>query len=143
MPVTKLPKTKRRAFTYGDRAGRKRFRIVETCGQNFKRRKQTAERWEADGWRKGLGQMQRVLYRLRRVMVARSVFIVPDEAAAQALLALGVIATTCPFGLPQWRSEFNTTLASKKIAILPRNDAVGRLKRCRLRHPSCNLRHPS
>jgi hypothetical protein len=26
---------------------------------------------------------------------------------------------------------------------LPRNDAVGRLKRCRLRHPSCNLRHPS
>jgi len=59
----------------------------------------------AGGWVWGLKGVRRVLYKLPELLAAdpaARVFIVPREKDADALAALGLVATCCPGGLREW-----------------------------------------
>src|SRR5208337_2523575 len=70
-----------------------------------------------------------ILYRLDelfRADPAAPVFIAEGEADADALAALGLVATTCPMGAGKWRKKFNQYFQGKGVIILPDNDDPGR-----------------
>ena len=79
--------------------------------------------WKLDG-------VQRVLYRLPEVLKAARagslVFVVEGPKDAEALGNLGFVATTCPQGAGQWKSEYSTALSGADVVVVPDNDEPGR-----------------
>jgi putative DNA primase/helicase len=70
-----------------------------------------------------------ILYRLDELLradPATPVFICEGEADADALAALGLVATTCPMGAGKWRKKFNQYFQGKRVIILADNDDPGR-----------------
>lgn len=71
--------------------------------------------------------IRRVLYRLPKVIAAvadgRTVFVVEGEKDADAMDALGVVATTSPQGAGKWEDAFAAPLATAaRIVVCPDND---------------------
>ncbi len=71
--------------------------------------------------------IRRVLYRLPEVIAAvgkgRTVFVVEGEKDADAMAALGVVATTSPQGAGKWDAAFAKPLATAaRIVVCPDND---------------------
>lgn len=70
-----------------------------------------------------------ILYRLPEVLEAvkqnRRVFVVEGEKDADALVALGYIATTSPMGAGKWRDAYSSMLAGADVVVLPDNDEPG------------------
>lgn len=71
--------------------------------------------------------VRRVLYRLPEVVAAagdgRMVFVVEGEKDADAMAALGVVATTSPQGAGKWEDVFAAPLATAaRIVVCPDND---------------------
>jgi hypothetical protein len=54
-----------------------------------------------------------------------SVFVVEGEKDADRLTALGLVASTNPGGAGKWREEYSTSLAGRKVIIIPDNDRPG------------------
>ncbi|HMM43749.1 MAG TPA: toprim domain-containing protein, partial [Thermomicrobiales bacterium] len=72
---------------------------------------------------------RRVLYRLPEIVAAdpgQRVVVVEGEKDADALAALGIVATTCAQGAGAWRDEYSASLAGRHVAIVPDNDDAGR-----------------
>lgn len=79
-----------------------------------------------DGWVAGGMDAPRPLYKLPAMFDAATVYVVEGEKAADALVSIGLTATTPSQGaqsphLTEWRS-----LADKRVYILPDNDQTGR-----------------
>lgn len=82
-------------------------------------------------WAWGLGDTERLLYHLPDLFTApagRPVFIVEGEKAAEALIALGLVATTCPEGAEKWLQVPGRydALRGRHVVILPDCDDKGR-----------------
>lgn len=83
---------------------------------------------DGSGWTWKLGDVRRIIYRLPAVREAaeqnRSVFVVEGEKDADALHALGLVATCSPMGASKnedaskWRDEFSLSLAGVPFAIV-------------------------
>jgi hypothetical protein len=76
-----------------------------------------------------LASIQLVLYRLPQLLAADPnalVYITEGESDADALAALGLVATTNPMGAGKWRDTYNEPLRGRPVAILPDNDRAGR-----------------
>ena len=54
-----------------------------------------------------------------------SIYITEGEKDAEALAALGLIATTNPMGAGKWRNDFNEYFRGHPVAVLPDNDDAG------------------
>jgi hypothetical protein len=111
-------------YDYRDEKGQLLFQIVRYAPKTFRvRHPQTG-----GGWRWGLGDARRVLYRLPQVLAAptpETVFVVEGEKDADALAGLGLLATTNPGGAGKWRGDYNEALRGRRICLLPDNDEPG------------------
>lgn len=80
-------------------------------------------------WASGLKGLMPLPYRLPDLLAAETferVFIVEGEKKADALAALGLLATCNPFGAGKWRDDFGPYLEGRPVVILPDNDTAGR-----------------
>lgn len=77
-----------------------------------------------------LAPARRVIYRLPEVIaVARQrwrIYVVEGEKDADALVALGLCATTGPMGAGKWRAEYADQLASAEVVAIADKDDAGR-----------------
>ena len=72
--------------------------------------------------------IRRVLYRLPELLAADPsaiVYVTEGEKDADALVALGLVATTSPMGAGKWRPEYNEFLRGRHVVVLPDNDKPG------------------
>lgn len=111
-------------YDYRDESGGLLYQVVRYTPKTFKQRRPNA----AGGWKWKLGDVRRVLYRLPELLAApgASVFVCEGEKDANALAALGLVATTNAGGAEKWRDEYADELRGRDVVILPDNDDVGR-----------------
>ena len=115
-------------WTYEDESGRPRFRVLR---KEWPDGTKTFLQQHPDGnggWAWGRGGARYVLYRLPQLLAsdrAELVFIVEGERCADALVDLGLIATTSPEGAGKWRPEYAASLRGRPVVILPDNDPPG------------------
>jgi hypothetical protein len=80
------------------------------------------------GWTWSLGDVRRILYRYPDLVEHARVYLVEGEKDADALVALGLPATTSHGGVKGWRPEYVEQLraiAVYEVIILPDNDEPG------------------
>lgn len=119
-------------YEYADADGEFLYRTVriEEAG---KRKRFEAQRPDGrGGWRNGLGDVRRVLYRSPDIEAAKRdqekplVLLVEGERKADKLASWGYAATSCAFGCKGWRKQYADALAGCVVVILPDNDDEGR-----------------
>ena len=122
-PIAKREVVKR--YDYHNASGKLLFQVERTMPKGFRQRRPDGN----GGWiydRKGIPP---VLYNLPAVLAADAVVIVEGEKDADALIARGVVATTCPGGAGKWRDEYGPLFKSKKVAVIqdvdPRDPKTG------------------
>lgn len=120
-----------RAYVYHNADGSERFRVLR-IGQSGKDKRFVQQRPDGAGdWLDGLDGLAPTLYRLPDLMAApmhRPVFVVEGEKCADALAALGLVATTSAGGALKWeRAEGrHDALRGRCVVVLPDNDKPGR-----------------
>lgn len=89
------------------------------------------------GWINGLGNVERILYRLPEIKEAISravlkdeplplIYLVEGERKADKLASWGFLATAIAFGAKGWRDSYAADLEGCTVAVLPDNDDEGR-----------------
>src|SRR5690625_4307304 len=113
-------------YPYRDSNGKLVFEVVRRTGKRFVQRR--PDDTKHGGWAWNLKGIKRVLYRLPELLAAPNnavVFIVEGEKDADRLASLNLVATCNSGGAGKWRKEYNQTLKSRKVVILPDNDEAG------------------
>lgn len=90
-------------------------------------------RWTPKGFtvqqasgRNDLRGVKKVLYRLPAIINADGwVFVCEGEKSVEAIVGLGLNATTAPFPTGKWLSSYSKSLQGKRVCILPDNDSAG------------------
>ncbi len=77
------------------------------------------------GWRAGIGDSRRPLYRLPEVLEAAIVFVVEGEKDVESLREMGFVATCNLMGADKWRTEYNELFSGKTVVIIPDRDEPG------------------
>ena len=79
------------------------------------------------GWEPGKPAGPKIPYRLAELVSTpgQPVFVCEGEKCADAVAALGYLATTASKGAGKWTAELNKWFADRTVYILPDNDAVG------------------
>jgi hypothetical protein len=121
------PKTKpkiAKAYAYRDERGRLLYEALRMEPKDFRQRRPAA----GGGWDWSLGDVRRVLYRLPELLKSapRAVWVVEGEKDADALVDLGLVATTNAGGAGKWRPEYTAALKGRRVFVLPDNDDPGR-----------------
>lgn len=116
-------------YTYTDETGTLLFEKLRSTGKDFAQRRPDASK--PSGWAYRLGDVRRVLYRLPELLAGieagETVYVVEGEKDADALHAMGLVATTNPEGAGKWRAEYTDVLkGAPRVAVIPDNDAPGR-----------------
>jgi putative DNA primase/helicase len=113
-------------YFYEDAQGAVLFKVVRQPGKRFAQARLDGK----GGWIWNLRGVERVLYRLPKVLAAvkagETIYIAEGENDVQALERAGVIATTNPGGAGKWRSEYPKVLAGANIVIVADADQPGR-----------------
>ncbi len=81
------------------------------------------------GWVNGLGDAERVLYRLPDILAADPatvVYLTEGERKADKLAGWGMVATAIAFGARGWRDSYAAALSGRTVIVLPDNDDEGR-----------------
>lgn len=78
------------------------------------------------GWYVGMPAGSRPLYRLPEVLDADRIYFTEGEKAADAIAALGLVATTTPGGAKGVRKADLAPIAGRHVVVLPDNDVPGR-----------------
>jgi len=115
-------------YEYTDEAGEPLYRVVRRERGTGAEREKTfhQEHYQRGRWIKGLGKTRRVPYRLHKVVNARRVFVVEGEKDCDTIRKkFKLCATTNPMGAGNWPPEFGEHFKSKRVVILPDNDAKG------------------
>lgn len=113
------------SYPYHDADGKVLYEVVRQPDKRFFQRAPDG----VGGWRPSVRGVAPVLYRLVGLITSAAkvpVFIVEGEKDADALAALGLVATTNPGGAGKWRDTYTNLLRGRHIAILPDNDEPGR-----------------
>lgn len=108
-------------YDYHDEEGTLLFQVVRFDPKDFRQRRADG-RWTLHG-------VRRVLFALPALQGQRLAYIVEGEKDAQALQAIGLVATTNPGGAGQWRPAYVDQLRTagvERVIILPDNDEPGR-----------------
>jgi putative DNA primase/helicase len=115
-------------YDYTDAAGILLFQVLRYQPKDFRQRRPDG----SGGWIWNLTGTAPVLYHLPAVLAAaaagKAIYICEGEKDANALAALGLVATTAPGGAKKWRQEYADSLSGcPGVVLLPDNDAAGRL----------------
>src|SRR5262249_16378892 len=112
-------------YDYTDEQGELLFQVVRFKPKNFRQRRPDGRDWI---W--NLNGVRRVPFQLPKVLAAvkagKVIFIPEGEKDCQAVMKLGLVATTCPGGANKWRQEYNEYFRDADCVILPDNDDPGR-----------------
>lgn len=113
-------------YDYTDQKGRLCYQVVRYRPKDFRQR-----RLDGQGtWVWNLQGMDRVLYRLPAVLEAAQhgqvIFVVEGEKDADAVTALGMVATTNAGGAKKWTRAYTETLRGADVVLIPDNDTPGR-----------------
>ena len=132
MPPKEMSKSKLslvETYSYRDSAGNLLFqkqRYLDEFGKKTFRQR----RPDGDGWSYSLGDVPKVLYNLPAVAVAVAnddpIWVVEGEKDANALIALGYVATTMPGGAGKWLQLHTDSLAGARVGVVTDNDDVGK-----------------
>ncbi|MCE5309677.1 MAG: AAA family ATPase [Acidobacteriales bacterium] len=98
------------------------YQVVRFVGKDFRQRRPDGK----GGWIWGLGDCQRVPFRLPKVVEAQKVSIVEGEKDVITLERFGVVATCNNGGAGNFKPELARWFAGKHICIFPDNDDPGR-----------------
>lgn len=109
-------------YDYKDADGNLLFQVVRMNPKTFRQRRPDGN----GGWIWNLKGIQPVLYQLPTILAAHEVLIVEGEKDVDALIDLGLPATTNPMGTRKWREEYNEALKGKDIVLIPDNDLEGK-----------------
>jgi hypothetical protein len=109
-------------YDYRDEQDQLLYQCVRYVPKDFKQRRPDGR----GGWIWNLKGVRKVLYKLTLVIKAETVFICEGEKDADALCALGVVATTSPLGAGKWRTEYSEFLRGKRVFVIPDADEKGR-----------------
>jgi hypothetical protein len=123
-----------RAYWYHAADGAELFQVVRLAWPKDFRQRRRAKPGEPsrDGWVWKTDDLPRVPYRLPGLLAADRaavVYVVEGEKDADALTALGLVATTNPGGAGKWMRLHPSTadaFAGRRVAVLPDNDDPGR-----------------
>jgi len=112
-------------YPYTDATGKLLFEVLRYDPKSFCQRRPDGK----GGWTYNLAGVQRVLYRLPQVLAAvrngDTVFLAEGEKDADALAAVGLVATTNPGGAAKWQPSYTNALTDADVVIVPDNDAPG------------------
>jgi hypothetical protein len=114
-------------YDYRDEMGTLLYQVVRFDPKDFRQRRPDGP----TGWTWKLGDVRRVLYRLRNLVDpfppdTRDVYVVEGEKDADRLSDLMLVATTNVGGAGKWRPEYSGFLRDRNVVILPDNDDPGR-----------------
>jgi len=113
-------------YDYTTAGGEILFQVCRYEPKGFRQRRPDG----AGGWVWNLDGIERVLYRLPRVLEAkaqgRTVFIVEGEKDVAAVEGLGLCATCNSGGAGKWSDSYTKVLAGADVVIIPDRDAPGR-----------------
>lgn len=99
-------------YPYLDEKGEELYRVVRFQPKDFRCKHKVGEEWK---WTKQ--GIRPVLYNLPRILKHGTVWLVEGEKDCESLRELGLVATTNPFGVGSWKSEFAQFLKGKVIYI--------------------------
>jgi hypothetical protein len=118
-------------YEYTDESGTVLFRKPKTAAKNYWQERPDGR----GGWIKGLGDVERVLYRLPELIEAiaseRTIIIPEGEKDVESLRRIGVPATCNPEGAsepgkkPKWKAKYSERLLGADIIIIPDHDPAG------------------
>jgi len=129
-PEPKQPRlTLVKTYDYYDASGTLLFqkqRFTDEFGKKtFRQRKPDGR----GGWTYSLGDTPKVLYNLPKVLLAKAegkfIWVTEGEKDADAVSALGEVATTMPNGAGSWAKIHTEALAGADIGIIADNDKAG------------------
>ena len=113
-------------YPYQDETGQFLFEIVRYKPKDFRVR----TLGNNGDWKWGLQGVKQVIYHLPDIKRAAgredTIYITEGEKDCDSLWALGLIATTNPFGAGKWKPEYSEMLSGAKVIIVPDNDTEGR-----------------
>jgi ketosteroid isomerase-like protein len=113
-------------YSYRNLLGVEVFQVVRTEPKGFFQHSPDGR----GGYHNSVKNAEMVLYRLTELRAgitgAKTVFVAEGEKDADAVSALGLVATTNPGGAGKWREQYSATLANADVVILPDNDEPGR-----------------
>src|SRR5439155_25244135 len=112
-------------YDYTDENGKLLFQVVRYEPKGFSQRCPDGN----GGWSWKLASVRRVLYRLPGLLAAdraAPIYVVEGEKDVEALVALGLVATTNAGGAEKWRPEYNEHLRDRDVLLLPDHDVAGR-----------------
>lgn len=112
-------------YQYFDENGDEIFQSVRFFPKDFKQRRKNKNGefvWDLKG-------VETTLYRLPELIASaknRAVFIVEGEKDVDNLIAMGLVATSCPLGAGKWKSSYNKFLKDRTCYIVQDVDEAGR-----------------
>lgn len=118
-------------YDYFDEDGTLLFQKLRYVNQSGKKTFRQRRPDGHGGWSWGLGDTPKVLYNLpavrRAVHDGTKVYVVEGEKDADAMIALGRVATTMPggAGTNKWLDIHTQALAGAKVEVIADNDEVG------------------
>lgn len=113
-------------YPYRSAIGELLYQVVRLEPKSFAQRRPDGN----GGWIWNMDGAFRVLYRLPEVLAAKelgeTLYVCEGEKDADALAALGLVATTNSGGADQWPESATAALSGCNVVILPDNDKPGR-----------------
>ena len=109
-------------YDYTDEKGKLLYLVLRYVGKSFKQRRPDG----AGGWIWGLGNVQRVPFRLQKFAAAEFIGVCEGEKDALTLERLGLTGTCNSGGAGNFKPELAQYFTGKAVAIFPDNDDPGR-----------------
>lgn len=110
------------SYDYLDESGNLQYQIVRWEPKKFRIRRPDGN----GGWISDKNDITSVPYHLPLITTASEIIIVEGEKDADNLIALGITATTNPFGARNWPEHFGPYFVGKDVILIPDNDDPGR-----------------
>jgi P4 family phage/plasmid primase-like protien len=118
---TSTPKKVVVRYTYKDENDNLSYQIERLDPKSFRIRRPDG----ACGWIYKKDAVKIIPYHLPEILKGDEILIVEGEKDCDNLAAIGLTATTNPFGAGKWPVDFGPFFAGKQVIVIPDNDATG------------------
>lgn len=108
-------------YSYTDPLGSELYQALRMKPKSFRQRHMVEGKWV---W--AMEGVERVLYRMHKIILAQCVWIVEGEKDADNLSEIGFEATCNVGGAGKWLDSYSTNLAGKDVVICGDSDEPGR-----------------